>query len=183
MEEMDYQVINHTKELAGARTHEQGDSWHTLQWVLPSPSEEQQPLCINSKTKQELIIVQLLDIRPLQQNKGGKGNTSVHVYLAVYLFSLWGKSRGNPLCSHFPSLFSFCLYSHSLKSLVLFSDQGLSQAFFNKEIEELTELTQVIPIPCDSYTLPPSCQAKNVCWHSLCNSVINNTAPHHPEDQ
>lgn len=28
MEEMDYQVINHPKKLAGARTHEQGDSWH-----------------------------------------------------------------------------------------------------------------------------------------------------------
>lgn len=41
MEEMDYQVINHTEELADARTHEQGNSWHALQWVLPSPSEEQ----------------------------------------------------------------------------------------------------------------------------------------------
>jgi len=44
-------------------------------------------------------------------------------------------------------------------------------------------MTQVIPIPRDSYTLPPSRQAKNGCWHSLCNSVINNTAPHHPKDQ
>lgn len=41
MEEMDYWVINHTKELAGARTHELGGSWHVLQWVLPSPTEEQ----------------------------------------------------------------------------------------------------------------------------------------------
>lgn len=41
MEEMDYQVINHIKELAGARTHEQRDSWHALQGVLPSPCEEQ----------------------------------------------------------------------------------------------------------------------------------------------
>lgn len=77
---MDYQVINHTKELAGARTHEQENNWHALQWVLPSPSKESQPLCINSKTKQELIIVQLLDVRLLQQNKNGKGNTSVHIY-------------------------------------------------------------------------------------------------------
>lgn len=83
---MDYQVINHTKELAGARTHEQENSWHALQWVLPSPSKESQPLCINSKRKQELIIVQLLDVRLLQQNKNGKGNTSVHIYWTVYLF-------------------------------------------------------------------------------------------------
>lgn len=86
MEEMDYQVINHTKELAGARTHEQENSWHALQWVLPSPSKEPQPLCINSMTKQELIIVQLLDIRLVQQKKNGKGNTSVHVCWTVYLF-------------------------------------------------------------------------------------------------
>lgn len=44
-------------------------------------------------------------------------------------------------------------------------------------------MTQVIPIPHDSYTLPLSCQAENGCWHSLCNSVINNTAPHHPKDR
>lgn len=44
---MDYQVINHTKELAGARTHEQENSWHALQWVLPSPSKESQPLSIH----------------------------------------------------------------------------------------------------------------------------------------
>lgn len=86
MEEMDYQVINHTKELAGARTQEQENSWHALQWVLLSPSKDPQPLCINSKTKQELIIVQLLDIRLVQQNKNGEGNTSVHVYWTVYLF-------------------------------------------------------------------------------------------------
>lgn len=41
MEEMDYQVINHTEKLAGARTHEQGDSWHALKRVLPSPPKEQ----------------------------------------------------------------------------------------------------------------------------------------------
>lgn len=44
-------------------------------------------------------------------------------------------------------------------------------------------MTQVIPIPYDTYVVPLSCQGKNGCWHSLCNSVINNTAPHHPKDQ
>lgn len=45
-----------------------------------------------------------------------------------------GKSRGN-LSSYF-SLFIliFSLYSHSLKPLVVFSDQGESQASFNKGI-------------------------------------------------
>lgn len=41
MEEMDYQVINHTKELASARTHEQGDTHCRACQLLPSASEEQ----------------------------------------------------------------------------------------------------------------------------------------------
>lgn len=84
------------------------------------------------------------------------------------------RSRRIPLCPHSPFFILICLYSHSLKPSVSFSDQGVSQASFKKEIEDLTEHDS-------SHSFPTSCQ--NGCWYSLGNSVIDITAPHHPKDK